>query len=214
LNRRAIYVDGGETSGAMTSNIQIYNNLIIDDPSSAIMIATEGVGEVDGIYIYNNVVLGSDQNGISVYHHPEGSALAEVKNIHIINNTVIDGGRGGSGWGNIRVNHDTATGVVIRNNITRDGNGFDIKGNSGIGIGEDYRVEVSNNLCRDSFCAVKGEPMFVNPTFDEDTANYRLKTGSPAIDAGITTDAPEFDADGVTRPLGAAIDLGAYEYMP
>jgi hypothetical protein len=215
LNRRAIYVDGGEAAGAITSNVHIYNNLIIDDPSSAIMIASEGVGNVDGVYIYNNVVLGSEQSGISVYNHPEGRGISDVQNIAIFNNTIIDGGRGGSGWGGIGLNHPEADNIIVRNNIAWDGNGYDIAVKNGTD------ATVVNNLCSDDLCEYQDDPRFVNPTFDVNTADYRLRSDSPAIDAGFeaplagfSLTSPDFDKDGVSRPQGAGLDLGAYEYIP
>jgi hypothetical protein len=206
LNRRGIYVDGGRTEGAVASNIHIYDNLIVNDPSSAIMVTSEGVGNVDGVYIYNNVVLGSAQNGIGVYDHPRGRGISTVNNIAIVNNTVIDGGRAGSGWGNIATNHPEATNMLIRNNITVSGNGFDIKAEGD--------TTVDHNLCRESFCEVQGDPKFVNPTFDGATADYSLQADSPAIDQGTSSEAPAFDHEGTARPQGSAYDLGAYEYAP
>jgi hypothetical protein len=206
LNRRSIYVDGGRTEGAVAKNIHIYDNLIVNDPSSAIMVSSEGVGNVDGVYIYNNLVLGSGQNGIGVYDHPRGRGISTVKNIAIVNNTVIDGGRDGSGWGNISTNHPEATNMLVRNNITLSGNGFDIKTSGD--------TTVDHNLCRESLCEVQGDPKFVNPTFDGATADYSLRSDSPAIDQGVATEAPAFDREGTPRPQGGAYDLGAYEYAP
>lgn len=41
---------------------------------------------------------------------------------------------------------------------------------------------------------------------------HALLTGSPAIDAGPANAAPNFDERGVSRPQGAADDIGAFEY--
>lgn len=57
---------------------------------------------------------------------------------------------------------------------------------------------------------------------DPDTQLFRdlsawdlhLRDGSLAIDEGRSQGAPAEDFDGNTRPLGAGVDIGAYEYIP
>jgi parallel beta-helix repeat protein len=82
-------------------------------------------------------------------------------------------------------------------------------------------------------CLVNKDPLFVkNPVFDFNryiTVNidgtevrlpdyivsapdYHLKKGSPAIDAGIATGAPDTDLEGIARPQGRTVDIGAYEF--
>ena len=57
----------------------------------------------------------------------------------------------------------------------------------------------------------EGGPKFVSPA----DGDYTLATGSPLIDAGLTTANPqEIDAAGHERINGTAIDLGCYEYIP
>jgi parallel beta-helix repeat protein len=58
----------------------------------------------------------------------------------------------------------------------------------------------------------KADPLFVNPSADASVADFHLRLGSPAIDAGISAGAPATDFDGNARPWGAGIDMGAYEY--
>ena len=57
------------------------------------------------------------------------------------------------------------------------------------------------------------DQLFVNAAKN----NYRLKAASPAIGAGIRLPAPNrapgTDIEGNTRPLGAAIDAGAWQYV-
>ena len=56
----------------------------------------------------------------------------------------------------------------------------------------------------------EGGPKFVSPV----DGDYTLATGSPLIDAGLTTANPqEIDAAGHERINGTAIDLGCYEYI-
>jgi len=51
-----------------------------------------------------------------------------------------------------------------------------------------------------------------NPSFvDADAANFRLQSGSMAIDAGMTVPGVTVDYAGTPRPQGAAYDIGAYE---
>ena len=46
------------------------------------------------------------------------------------------------------------------------------------------------------------------------TPTLALLPGSPAIDAGDNAACPATDQRGVTRPQGAACDIGAYEAAP
>ena len=55
---------------------------------------------------------------------------------------------------------------------------------------------------------ISDNPSFVNP----EAGNYHLRADSPCIDAGTDSGAPAADIDGNPRPLGAAYDMGAYEY--
>ena len=47
---------------------------------------------------------------------------------------------------------------------------------------------------------------------DAPRLDFRLRTGSAAIDRGDPTAYPSVDADGVRRPLGGKPDAGAYEF--
>ncbi len=51
------------------------------------------------------------------------------------------------------------------------------------------------------------EPQFVDP----EHGDYRLKPGSPGIDAGVTIEAVGADLRGVERPQGNGYDVGCYE---
>ncbi len=53
------------------------------------------------------------------------------------------------------------------------------------------------------------ERVFVDATHHD----YRLVAGAPAIDAGVLLPAVTLDRNGVRRPVGAAYDIGAYEWQ-
>ena len=54
------------------------------------------------------------------------------------------------------------------------------------------------------------DPLYVAPAL----GNYRLRPASPGIDSGLAEDGPLMDLEGAPRPLGAAHDMGAYEFDP
>ncbi len=59
--------------------------------------------------------------------------------------------------------------------------------------------------------ALTNEPRFDSINTSQRFFNFRLKEGSPAINAGTHTGVTH-DLDGKQRPVGAAQDLGAYEW--
>ena len=73
---------------------------------------------------------------------------------------------------------------------------------------------ISNNVCTSSItgCSVVSNPLFLDPISN----NFRLQSGSPAINKGadLTSEGISRDFDGVSRPQGSAFDIGAFEYVP
>jgi parallel beta-helix repeat protein len=71
-------------------------------------------------------------------------------------------------------------------------------------------------------CGAAGQPGCVkyqwNPDTGEPTAwhrwifDYHLQPGSPCIDAGTSDGAQTTDIEGHSRPCGAGVDIGAYEF--
>ena len=52
----------------------------------------------------------------------------------------------------------------------------------------------------------------VDPELVKKQGVFRLKAGSPMIDAGTCTDAPADDFEGDARPNGSGCDIGADEF--
>jgi len=68
-----------------------------------------------------------------------------------------------------------------------------------------------------TYCDIKGGfsgtgNIDANPLFVDGTAgDFHLQDGSPCIDSGTTAGAPDTDIEGIARPQGAGVDMGAYE---
>jgi len=198
LSNKAIYIDGGRDShDPLVTNIEIFDNIMWNLPSAGISITTEGMGDVDGIKVYNNIVYNADGDGFLVYNHPRGAAYGgTVKNVQFFNNTAYHTGNRHRGHGGFRVNHRYATGIEFRNNIAWDNNGFDIRGES--------ETRIDHNLCREPVCEVRSDPRFVS------LQDLRLKSTSPAINRGTPDLAPVTDI--ANKPRTDGVDLGAYEH--
>lgn len=69
-------------------------------------------------------------------------------------------------------------------------------------------VDTINSALEDTDGNIQGDPAFVNPARE----NFRLLPGSVAIDAGTMDGAPPTDINGIARPQGPGIDIGAFEY--
>jgi parallel beta-helix repeat protein len=69
----------------------------------------------------------------------------------------------------------------------------------------------TTNIPNKSSSDLIGDPLFESAGTNFLTANFRLKTGSPAIDKALAGNSPTSDVGGKPRPLGAASDIGAWE---
>jgi hypothetical protein len=117
---------------------------------------------------------------------------------------------------------ENCTNTIVKNNIFYDQpyHTISVTGNrSGQEIdynlayrsdGQSSRCYVIDYSCVDPFPAHDlwdVDPVFVNPA----SGNFRLREGSPAIDAGISLAIVNNDYDGNLRPQGRRYDIGAYE---
>jgi hypothetical protein len=163
--------------------------------------------------IKNNVVYANSGGGIHLWH--------DANHIAITNNTSFGNSIGYIVGGGDYV-HTTgpADYVVVTNNIAFDNTkiGFDEEGQNGTHNvwtnnlsyqnGTNWRL-VKSQHTND----VTMDPQFVSYV-RTGGGNYHLKSTSPAIDKGTTVNAPAWDHEGKSRPVGAAVDIGAYEWRP
>ncbi|WP_426110606.1 choice-of-anchor Q domain-containing protein [Massilia sp. PWRC2] len=181
---------------------------------------------VQGIYhsnlrgkIYNNIVYRVSAWGIHLWH--------AANNVVIANNTVFRNGSASMGGGIEAGSGDSPGGIVlnnttIANNVVYDNPGASITqycydgvaciGSSNVtennlvyGNGRGVALRVGTAVA-----TVASNPQFVN-YLATGAGDYRLKSTSPGVNRGSSRNAPLVDIDGRARPLGGAIDIGAYE---
>ncbi|UXX81082.1 T9SS type A sorting domain-containing protein [Reichenbachiella carrageenanivorans] len=189
LTRRGIYLDGGGTLGfaaPSVRDINVYNNKVTNCVGAGMAIMTEGSGDVYNINVYNNLFYENTEDGMMYYKHPVGTGL--VYNCHLTNNTIYNNGRYG-----ILINFTGATNLTVRNNISYNNSNNNYSRTNGSGT-------TSNNL-------FSLNPLFANAGI----ADFKLQSGSPAINTGTATQAPSLDYDGNSRV--GQVDIGAYEYQ-
>lgn len=217
-----INVDAGSAYTAVDSNV-VYN------------IDAAGKGHADslwvhGIYVHtyynlvrNNLVYNCAGWGVEQGH--------EVSNSTIVNNTIFECGGGVMiGTGGSSGNSDNN---VINNNIlVYNGPGYDGHGD-GIDAIPNYgpHNKITDNLfygnrpsnissALDGYATVRGSITNVDPASgsvfvqweSNGSGNYHLKSGSPAIDAATSANAPPFDIEGGKRPIRGGWDIGTYEF--
>jgi hypothetical protein len=173
-------------------NSVVRNNLLYDNHASGISLyRIDGAVGASGNVVVNNTIVNAD-NGRWCINISDGSTNNHVRN-------------------NILYNLHSFRGVITIDDASRPGfvsdynslmSRFSINGgNTVIGLTA-WRAEGYDTH---SILAAPADH-FVTPGSD-----FHLRAASPAIDAGTMTEAPSVDLEGVPRPQGTQIDLGAYE---
>lgn len=195
-------IDGNGASPTIERNV--FRNNTCDTQSGSGVVTFENTSSP---LIVNNVFENNPCPAINL-------VLPAGANPKVINNTMV-GNR-------IGVKVDFFGNVVVRNNIV-------VQNGVGLAVGQQSPVWENNLVFGNTTADYQGisdqtgtagnvsvDPLFV----DAASGDYHLQSGSPAIDAGGSTDAPAIDFDGTSRPQDgdgdatAAVDIGAFEVIP
>ncbi len=114
----------------------------------------------------------------------------------IVNNTIYNAVDKG-----VRFHATRSFDNVLFNNVIWSNDGGEIGYTSSATAGA--QAALTNNLTAD--------PLFVDAANADFHLTSTTSVTSPAIDAGIATNAPSVDFDGIARPQGAGYDIGAFE---
>jgi hypothetical protein len=154
------------------------------------------------VQVTNCLITGNNGAGVSISW--PGTTV-------VLRNSTIAGNRGGS-WPAVYC-IDPGTSADILNCIVWNNRDDSVCGELRYStVGEDplFVREGTFDFNRVQYIEVEGRELRI-PDCIVEPGDYRLREGSPAIDAGTVEGAPDTDIEGVSRPCGGGVDQGAYE---
>lgn len=225
--------DGASPGDGTISNALIENNIIYSNSSGASSSAINMDG-VNNSIIRNNLLFNNFSQGITSF---KADGTLPSSNNKILNNTII---MANSAYHALKFRNASINGYVRNNIIIQQGTGvaLALDNASMSGIDSDYNLIIhttspgsaienysglsdwqSSTGNDQNSLTVTGvntanilSKIFVNPS-TLTPYDYNLIKTSPAIDKGIALTDISTDINGTNRPLGNAVDIGAYEYI-
>ena len=212
-------------TGSLAATTNVGSNLVDSNYVYNVGLFPLVCNQAHGIYVgtpkntvTNNIVFRCQAYGIHIYGH--------TTNETVVNNTAFNNGKSGiiiSSDGTIVDDNTTVNNnIAVNNGVTLAASGIQEESYPSGYIGT-HNV-YSNNLTFGSsaggyslaistpiapLTSGTNSSVFVNYTGDQ-TGDYHLQSGSPAMGAGTSSAAPLTDFDG--RPRSAGWDIGAYEW--
>ncbi|MBA3705180.1 MAG: T9SS type A sorting domain-containing protein [Bacteroidetes bacterium] len=177
---------------------------IVSDGNGIILDANNGT---QGKPVYTGRTL--VENNVSYNNGGGGIHAFQAARVDIINNTAYNNG---TIVGYPEIDGQSGTDVKIYNNIMYARSGGNCNGNDA-GATYNYNIYFNGPAYKKGADDIVADPQFVKLAFDA-TADFRLKSTSPAINTGsnLTGQYSTKDILGVNRPVGTKPDRGAYEY--
>jgi parallel beta-helix repeat protein len=178
------------------------NGIIIDDAQNTQN--QSDLGRYKGrTYICNNICYKNGGSGIHTY-------LSD--RVDIVNNTAYKNSQS-TEVDNGEIFANNSRDVNVYNNILYALSGNKINSSySNINCNYDYNLYFGGGeIIVGGANSITDDPEFVNESLNSNTADFRLNSGSPAINNGTSIKAPSNDFDGNVRPSQGGIDIGAFE---
>jgi len=150
--------------------------------------------------IQNNLIYGNAGAGL------QSDAKHEEFECSVVNNTVFDNSGDGI------VFKRSAAQVYFANNIVAANGGYAL-----VCEGSAYPQTAANDLWLNaggdySVCTPGSSDLYADPLLlDAAAGDFHLPFHSPCVDAGTGDGAPATDIEGIARPQGAGVDIGAHE---
>jgi hypothetical protein len=188
-NRLAFGTDAWNNTTNSVSSVSIYDNIAYNSWYGFIVSSEQG-GAVNGVKIYNNIAYNNVVAGFAITWW-SGTKDGQKSNVQFVNNTAYNNAYGFYNTSPLNTN------ILIENNIFSQNTVAEQ-----LLAGSESQFTLVQNL-------VSGNPKYVNVALGD----FHLLAGSPAIDMGLSINAPTNDFDGVARPQGAGFDVGAYEFV-
>jgi hypothetical protein len=201
VQRQGMYADAWDRE---TGDIEFRRN-VVHDCGFGIAVCSEKEGLLRDVVIADNLVYDCEGPGM-IFSHWNREGAGPVRDVWFVNNTVHNCGHG---WGGgVTFENWEAEGIVVRNNIL-SANSRQIQATRLPASGEmDHNLLFgpTDEVGHDN---LTGDPLFADP----ERGDFRLRSGSPAIGAGVPvddpTDAEPADISGQTRPPDGPWTAGA-----
>lgn len=147
------------------------------------------MGGTSTLNVTNSLFMGNTDNGTKGDIYVDGDIAVIVTNVTIIKTALST----------LACCFNGGTTAVLQNNIIH-------------GWMDWWGSLTSNNNAYQSDLSSYGSGNIITSNPMLDTAG-KLIENSPCIDVGLAADAPSDDLDGTSRPQGAGVDIGCYEYL-
>lgn len=220
-------------------NSELLHNIYISTSNNLLENSEIDNAAGHGIHNYGGTPSNNTYRNNYVHHNKRGIGVYIGSNNQVHNNLVYANGSYGVyvdyGAQNTKAHHNTVVesssfGMAFFSGNTQAYNNIVTKsGLYGISVGSAGTTDLKNNLLFNNGSngassigtypnghavapTQSGNITGKDPQFTAYGSDFTLKSGSPAIDAGIAVNEVTADKTGKARPLGSAYDVGAYEW--